>query len=75
MVLICAGIFKKIVLARVNCSHATMPRVKRKGVQSSKERELAIKAAKAAVQAGKSIRSAAREFGVPNTTLQTHCSK
>ena len=52
-----------------------MPRVKRKGEQSAEERQLAIKAAVAAVKDGMSMRRAAREFGIPNTTVQGHCSK
>ena len=52
-----------------------MPRAKKKGKQSSEERQLAIRAAVSAVSAGQSMRSAAKEFGVANTTLQGHCGE
>ena len=52
-----------------------MPRVKRKGEQSSEARQLTMKAAVAAVKGGESVRSAANRFGIPRTTLQEHCSK
>ena len=53
----------------------TMPRVQKKGEQSSEARQLAIQAAVAAVNGGESSRSAAKRFGIPRTTLQEHCSK
>lgn len=51
-----------------------MPRVKRKGDQSSDARQLAIQNAVAAVQGGESIRNAAR-FDISKSTLHAHCSK
>ena len=52
-----------------------MPRVKRKGDQSSDARQLAIKDAVAAVQRGESIRSAAQRFDITKSTLHAHYSK
>ncbi len=52
-----------------------MPRVKRIGEQSSEARQLAIQQAVEAVQEGKSLRSAATQFGIPKSTLNAHCSK
>ena len=52
-----------------------MPRVKRNGEQTSEARQLAIKDAVAAVKGGESVRSAAKRFDIPRTTLQEHCSK
>ena len=52
-----------------------MPRAKRKGEQSFEEKQIAIKAGVADVKGGESIRSAAKRFGIPRTTLQEHCSK
>ena len=39
------------------------------------ERKRAIEAAVTAVKYGKSIRGAAKQFGIPNSTLQDYCSK
>ena len=47
-----------------------MPRVKSKGDQCSAERQEAIQAATTAVKAGQSVSAAARQFGIPRTTLQ-----
>ena len=52
-----------------------MPRITKKGNQSSKVRQLALQDAVAAVRRGESIRSAAQRFGLPKSTLHTHCSK
>lgn len=42
--------------------------------RGSKEREEAVLAATSAIQAGQSVRSAAKQFGLPYSTLQDHCS-
>ena len=56
---------------------------KGEGRAVSEARQLAMKAAVAAVKAAvaavkgvhESVRSAAKQFGIPRTTLQEHCSK
>ena len=52
-----------------------MPKAEQKGEQSSEGRQVAIKAALEAVHAGKSVRSAAQEFGIPYSILRHHCSE
>ena len=52
-----------------------MPRVLKKGAQSSEARKLAMQAAVAAAHEGESSRSAAKQFGIPRITSQEHCSK
>lgn len=52
-----------------------MPRVKRKGEQSSDAKQLAFKDAVAAIQGGESIRSAAQRFAIAKSTLHAHYSK
>ena len=52
-----------------------MPKRHRKGEQSSVERQQVIEAAVADVKGGKTIRKAAKLFGIPKSTLATHCSK
>lgn len=52
-----------------------MPRTTRKqDPEASKEREQAILAAIAAIKHGQSIRNAAKEYGIPYSTLQDHCT-
>ena len=52
-----------------------MPRVHRKGEQSSEEKQKAYEAAIVAIKGGQSIRNAAEHFGIPKSTLQAHYSK
>lgn len=52
-----------------------MPRQKRKvAPEALKEKEERFKAAIAAVHDGMSIRNSAKEYGIPYSTLQDHCS-
>ena len=49
-----------------------MPRRRAKG--DFADRRVSIQAAVKAVSCGQSMRHAAKEFGVPYSTLQDHCS-
>ena len=52
-----------------------MPRNKRKqNAKKCQERKAVIQAAVKAVHGGQSIRNAAKEFGLPYSTLQEHCT-